>query len=888
MIGLLLLACLSPEARFEREVAPVIGRNCGGGACHGVTPGQGWEDLPAEGWFFAVDALGRVADVEAARAATLAFVDPTEDPLSSPLLRKALPAAWGGLHHGGGDNFPAPSDPAVLALATWIAAEPVGGATSPPLSTLEERFRDEVLPVLDGLGCGLGGCHGPEAAIPFRLDPGVGGARGVAAVRASYHQAREQLALEGPPEGSRLFRKALPQHAGGILHKGGNDRFLRGPDDPRLAPMLAWACAERAVGLGLPCEAAGDGLIVTLGPPGPPEDPFAMDAFVPGTDLWALDGEALRPLTTALTLGAGDARDPALHPEGRRLAFALRLPGEAGHAIWELDLLTGEARRRTHGPGADREPAWGPDDGLWFVSTRAGELTDDGQRLDAELYELSEDDTLSRRSFTPHDERRPAWLHLGHEAGAELSFTALRGLGPGPARAHPFRFPPGLETEYHQHFGASLAETWVDDLAETPDGRYLAVVGQLGDRVGRIALIERNFGPRLAEGRESALAGYRDPVVWLTEAADYRRPLALPDGRVLAVAETAGGEARIARFRLVDDEDGPRLVGEADALHAPGQAARQVIPAGPRPTPVLRGAWAWNVDASTAILKHQGLPMIDAILRDLSPAGVRAPDPALVAARVIVALRPEPGDRAPLPADLRPEAWPAATSTGLPGFGPARVAVELALPADGSLYLQLQPGEAYRIQGLDADGLAVGAPHNRWFDVHPGQVLPQGVSPDRYRLTCAGCHGSADGRPVADLAPVDGVSGASVTLARFEGGDRRRPRPPTPLAPAPADWTQTVRPLLAGCVACHEAQPPRLTPTPTAAYDAAYEALLDGWVTPGRARESALAELILGRELDAPYALPPGAAPHGDLDDAERRAVFRWIDLGASFSEGTP
>lgn len=914
LLLLLLAGCVAdPQALFEAEAVPVLEASCAASTCHGVAPGaeEAGEHIDRDRWYLDLDAEGSLADPVAARAASLARVDTTA-PITSSLLRKPLSAPWGGVPHAGGDNLLRPDAPEVQALLRWIDSEEAGGEDPLPLDVHEQAFADTVQPLLFDLTCATGGCHGVQASIPFRLDGGVDGVVGPAITRHNLEIVESMLSPSGDPMQARLLRKSLPLHAGGILHKGGNDRFLSGPEDPRVAAIVEWACGLRSCDDG-----AVDGLVYRRGP-AEPEDPFTVDVFVPGSDLWFApwEGDSLGPptnLTAGLHDAPADLRDPALSPDGGTLVFAMRRAGDGGHRIWRMDLASGAAEPLTEpGQGSDRDPAYASDGSIWFVSTREGLMASDGLHLDADLFRLDPDTgAVTRRSWTLQVERTPRYLTTGHENGGEIAFTTLRDAIPAAAVGHPFRFPPDLSTEYHQHFGATGPTDLLFDMQELPDGRYVLTAGSLGNAwpLGDLAILDRNFGPAIdaADPTPPALPVYADPLVLLDPRAEpsgstwtgWRDPAPLPDGRLVAAAadgpfDLGDPEAAVrTSLRIVELSEDPRgsgptigatwtLLEDADAsLSEPVPVVRRHggPPAGDPPEPTGR-----------ATLVHQGLPYIDGILGALPPAGIRAPQHDFVAARVIEALPATPEQRAPV-AD--------GTTTGKPAFAPARILGEVPLEADGSFQIDVPAGISLRIQGLDADGFARGTPHNRWFDFADGQVIKQGLpaeGPDVYSTRCAGCHGAADGEPDHTFAPPDAISSATFTLARFEGRDPRRPRDPVRLDDDTAqeiDFEADVAPILAGCPACHDAAPLDLRDTPEGAWTAAYASLLRTEeplvdASSGQAWRSRLLEVVTGRELGAPGAPMDGPHPEAaPLSDADVATLIRWVDLGAAF-RGTP
>ena len=185
----------------------------------------------------------------------------------------------------------------------------------------------------------------------------------------------------------------------------------------------------------------------------------------------------------------------------------------------------------------------------------------------------------------------------------------------------------------------------------------------------------------------------------------------------------------------------------------------------------------------------------------------------------------------------------------------------------------------------------------------------------RYGALCAACHGDPEG--VGGRAPEmeapDALTGASLTLARFEDQDPRRPRAPAEVGDATrveVDFRRDVQPILdRRCGGCHAGDAPAagldLSGAPTTHFTRSYEHLLrpgDGsgggraYVDDddGRADRSFLIERLTGIERAAPRALPAPGVPHpadlgaAALTDDELRVLARWIDLGATFVGAAP
>ncbi len=929
----LLVACgpMDAQESFELTVVPVLEASCASTTCHGVAP-----DAEASGQVIQWDTLvfevdqGRIVDTELAREAARRAINTVEDPAFSSLLRKPLSVDQGGLPHYGHANFTGPEDPAYQAILEWIEREERGGEDPEPLNELEQQFSDGVQPALVEGTCMSSGCHGLQAGgIPYVLDVGYGGAFSIDAIRHNYEESLEQLSLHGFPDQSRLLRKAQAMDRG-IAHKGTNFDFFT---DAGEEAVKAWICAEREARTGQGCA---EGLpleaLVFVGGPLEPEHPFELEGYTPGTDLYlATVGDegvtSIENLTGELHEQPADVRDPAVSPDGSELLFSMREEGDEGHSLYWMDLATGQVTRLTDAPGSDRDPTWGADQTIWFVSTRRGLLDHAGRRADSDLYSLELGTDAPRRwTSTPHAERKPSWYDIGPNGG-EISVSALREVVSGQARAHPFRFPPNLSTEYHQHFGVSPGPDLFYDMRETADGRYVAIVGDLANAwpAGQLGVVDRNLGPELRDGDEPSFELYLPPLTLLDETSSpsgetgtaWRDPAPLADGRLLVAASAEpldlGDDEANPRFRIelvslteATDGSGPQMTERQVLVDLAGLSAFDPEPIWHHAPHRVEGEHQPKGD--TGLFLHHGLPLVDALLGALPPTGARLPSHDIVGVRLVEALPTTWLDRTPLAPEETRHGHVDATSAGLVRHPPARILAEMPLADDGSFTARVPADVPFRLQALDADGMAIGAMHNRWYEVAAGQVVIQGLTvqygEERYGSLCASCHGNLDGSDSSpELAQPDLMTGASLTLSRYENQDPRRPIEPEPVGEETleVDFERDLQPLLVErCSGCHGPPTPAaglsLTDTPTLWFSDAYESLLapgersgggfdyvDG--DAGMANNSLLVEVLRGEELEAPGTFS-GPAHQEHLTDEELMLVIRWIDLGATW-EGT-
>lgn len=885
--------------RFEVTVLPVLESRCLAAACHGVLADaeQRGEVIDWDQFYVRIDAGGRARDVWQAYERVKSRINTVERPELSTLLRKPLPESQGGIPHWGGDNFSGPDDAAYRFVRDWIAIEDGGGEGRPleELTPLAQQFARDVLPTIATRQCLNKNCHGGPTAIKFTafatpvfLDGEPVFA--TADVEKNYRTARHFLNLGGPSAWSRLVRKVLPldpgpEIPGGIAHRAGSRLFFAGPDEPEIQAMLEWADAERTEEFGAPGLPVVQGVVFVRGTV-LPEPPFELRVFSPGTDLWIVDQQPEHPSNPARNLtdvlhpeGPADARDPAISHDARRVAFAMRRSAADSHNIYEMAIDGTGLRQLT--PDADpeianRHPVYGPDGRIYFASTRTGLAAEGVELPDSDLWAVDPaTGSLERLSYTPSPLARPFWIGTGKFSGT-LGFVELRAIG-GTFHTAVMRVPildrnPAYhaDREIHPHHGQTLSGEIAWGMRTMADGRYATI---LLDRaatvpVGTLAVIERQFGPELPGGTEdeAAVTGFRHALTRLDGSRAWRDPAPLDDGSLLAAvaSQPAPQRPRIVRA-WVDEDPG----AEAPFLQREMRLTdlSDSDPAGEwEPEPILvrpleddpTHERAWDPAGSTGILDVRHGETLEAIFA----AGLLARGPKTIrtdlhGVRAIVPL--------PVPAGHMGEY----TATG---YGPAVILVgEVPVP-DGSLYAEVPANAPFRVQFVGADGMAVGGQANRWFFVAPGETFPAGVSPQRYATDCAGCHGSLDGNPNRALAAPDAITEASITLATHENRDPRRPKQPIEaLGPLiPTDFVGTVRPLIErSCTGCHD----ELVPRSDAPFDTAYRWLIDnGHVVPSLARDSRMVALL--------RTTCRGDPP---LDDEERMAIIRWVDVGAAY-----
>lgn len=922
-----------PEALYFRdEVVPILEARCGAGVCHGVSPTGlvAGDELDEEYYFFLTDEAGKITDWQDARRNSLNFINAQEDPDFSSVIRKPLPAQFGGEPHGGRDNFVSEHDPALQVFRRWIELEEQGGEDPPrrEVGPGEIFFEEQVLPQLIGRNCAAANCHGQSSANGYVLDRGLPTLSGGAPrfsnemIRENYEASRRFLSLFGDGSQSRLLKKSLPLKDGGITHRGSNRIFFTGPEDEAAQTIVAWAELERRLALGGEQEQEEDGellegILFIEGPPEPGAG-FGDLPFVAGSDLYLLSPPGPAGEVTKLTghLHEDDAhiRDPVVDPSGEQVIFSMRREGEETFSLYELDLLSGAHRQLTDQGGDDVMPTIGPGGTIYFASNRHKELDEQGEPTLA-IYEFRrEGDEPERLTFAVGMEFNPRYFDVGDMQGRVVSAHRRR-LGHREETVG-FSTPVDLGSDHHIFFGITAEQEHFLVFEEMPDGRALTIMGDPSNvwPGGVLGLVDRNLGPELLPGQkadEASLPAFAKTLRVLDASAStkglsyggtYRDPVALPDGTIL-VAWAPGtvdlsDERRAPRFELyhLELEEAPAGCSRLACLpqikksrlwlkpSTPNHWIHSARPLFKRPLTAPKERVLNAADKTTFSLTDVAVQQ--GILENLFASGLKEFRTDLHAVRFIEALPPQ----TPLEGK---------TLAGQPI--PGRILGTVPLEKDRSVYVEVPAQRPFRVQFLNADGMAVGHQPIRWLFNWPGQDFPESAEVDQYDQECASCHGARSGKPEEALGWIDSFSSASATLATFADRNPRRPKEPVRLGGAMGrtiGFVEDIQPILdAQCVRCHADRATSteqlvLEGTPGEVLSTSYESLMaEGEGSGGgrryvdapntSARTSRLMEVITGRALAAPGDYKPH--PPTGVSAEQRQLVIEWIESGAAY-----
>lgn len=227
---------------------------------------------------------------------------------------------------------------------------------------------------------------------------------------------------------------------------------------------------------------------------------------------------------TRLTGGAWDDIDPALSPDGARLAFASNRDGHWD--IYLLDMQSGETEQLSDDAAYDGHPSWSAD-GAWLAYEHY-------QNENLEIMMRPADGSIEPVAVSAAAalDYAPAW----RPGAQQIAFVSDRG---GEAAIWLVDLGENGAQRFRQLTAAGEAPAW------SPDGKWLAwkVKEQEGWRIYAQDLSEANSEPRLVGAGEEPHWSPSGEVILVTvrdEAATYLTAYTIDGGLALAPEEISG------------------------------------------------------------------------------------------------------------------------------------------------------------------------------------------------------------------------------------------------------------------------------------------------------------------------------------------------------------
>ncbi|HSK01811.1 MAG TPA: hypothetical protein VK932_11245 [Kofleriaceae bacterium] len=498
-----------------------------------------------------------------------------------------------------------------------------------------------------------------------------------------------------------------------------------------------------------------------------------------------------------LTAGTADIQHPNVAHDGDRIVFAGRGSAAEPLSVYVVT-ANGATCNRLTPPAPDSngikvhnfDPVWAPDgSAVVFASTRG--------KMGA---------TRSRKRFLPQSDLWRVPVNGTTAAGAPEQMTFLSNSELGPAFMREGRVTMTTEkvsdgfyqlagrrinwdlTDYHPLLAQrkdspyatpgdlastapSIGYASATDIREAANGDFLMILADtqpsgapaVASAAGALAIFNRSVGPFEA-GRDTKgildsmrIVGNSAATGRAGAAAGYRRPVALPDGRIMAAFT---GNAAAGTFEIVAVDPRPGASPAHTVLVTGGGGGSRVdaVLVYKHPTRNLYGNRRQLVfggdaalqDDDHALLHIPDAPMTFTLLTGNLRRG--RPVEAFRAARYLAVYTEGLCPAGPCSANANGiyESRMMLGRAELAGDGSVRV----RLPSKTGVVLELQDGNGGTL-------VRMGEEHQ----LGPSERVSMGVRQELFDAVCGGCHGSVSGRELDVATTPDALTGASQSAS---------------------------------------------------------------------------------------------------------------------------
>lgn len=535
-----------------------------------------------------------------------------------------------------------------------------------------------------------------------------------------------------------------------------------------------------------------------------------------------------RKRTVLLDDPTGGIRDPAVHYDGRTIVFAWRKGGQEQFHLYEIQADGTGLKQITDGAYDDIEPAWLPDGGLVFCSSRCRRFVNCWRTPVAVLHRCDRDGGNLRALSTNIEHDNTPWpLPDGRVLYMRWEYVDRNQL----AYHHLWTANPD-GTGQMVYYGNQFRDTAMLDAKPVPGTRKVVASFSPGhgvpEHMGHVTLVDPARGP---DDPAAAQRISRDGKL-------YRDPFALAEDCFL-VADATG-------LHVMDG------TGQTDLLYAPPTNAPRLACHEPRPLlPRAR-------EPAVATHANPGEPMGRMVLGDVyhgrNMAGVRRGE-----IRKLLVL-----EQLPKPVNFSGGMWPISDGGT---FTLARLLGTVPVAPDGSADFLVPAMRSLFFVALDEHDLSVKRMQS-FTAAQPGETVG-----------CIGCH---------EQRTATVPAGFAAGSRRARPPDRIEPLVGVPDV---LDFPRDIQPVLdRHCVACHNPDQPDgrldLSGDHTPIFAQSYYALLRaGLVSDGRNEPAGnRPPRTIGSSASRLLRYLDGSHYRAKLTDDERRLVRLWIDAGAVYA----
>ena len=549
-------------------------------------------------------------------------------------------------------------------------------------------------------------------------------------------------------------------------------------------------------------------------------------AYGNGGRLCRLDFSSNR-VTQLVDDPAGGVRDPQVHYDGRTILFSYRRGGSEYYHLYEIQADGTGLRQLTDGPYDDLEPAYLPDGGIVFVSSRCNRWVNCWLTRVAILHRCDADGHNIRVLSSNNEQDNTPWVL----ANGQILYTRW---------------------EYVDRSQVSFHHLWI----ASPDGaRQTVFYGNLQPSTAMIdakpipnsPLVVASFSPGHGKREHEGFVTVLDPRVGpdapqavrsVSRTPDYRDPWAFSADAFMA--------ARKSQIVLMDGQGRTQVIYDLPAAdQRAGLQCHEPRPIAARPREAVISPQSRLESESGRILvveAHSGRNM----------SGVHRGE---IKKLLVLETLPKPIN---FSGGMEPLSYGGT-------FTLERILGTIPVEPDGSVYAEVPALRSLFFVALDENDLSVKRMQS-FMTVMPGETT-----------TCIGCH---ELRTQAPPLP-------SHSLAAF----RRAPSQIEPLRDIPdvLDFPRDIQPLLdAHCVRCHDCDRPEggvnLSGDRGPMFSLSYFSITaHSLVADGRNGMGNRRPRDIGSSASRLMQLIDGSHYGAKFSENERKMLRLWIDSGASY-----
>ena len=446
-------------------------------------------------------------------------------------------------------------------------------------------------------------------------------------------------------------------------------------------------------------------------------------------------------VTVLVDAPRGSVRDPVVHYDGETILFSYRPCGTDYFHLYEINSDGSGLRQLTDGPYDDLEPAYLPDGGIVFVSSRCHRWVNCWLTQVAILYRCDGDGSNIRPLSANKEHDNTPWVL----PDGRILYQRWEYVDRSQVHYHHLwtMHPDG--TNQMVYFGNLHPGTVMIDAKPIPNSRRVVAIFSPGhgreEHAGRLVVVDPQRGPDAPQS-----------VRELTSEANFRDPWAFSEQAFLA--------ARGAELVLVDDQ------GRVETLYRLPAAQREARMWASEPRPLIRRQRERVIAPTVDLTQETGQLILSDVYHGRNMEGVaRGEIRSLLVLEIL-----------PVPLHFTGGMYPITLGGS---FSLARILGTVPVEPDGSAWMEVPALRGLFLVALDEHDLAVKRMQS-FLTVQPGEVMG-----------CVGCHEPRSSTTLMDY-DLQALRSTPQPIQPLEG------------VPEVFDFPRDIQPILDRlCVDCH-------------------------------------------------------------------------------------